>query len=243
MFNDKYLTGLEMFNLLHIITLLVMILIVFLTVMFSRKIKVNSKTDKIIRYSMATFLLVFELTYYIWTLADGNDFADINPFAAFCGMTNILTIIYLYSNSTKLANYVFYYALTGSFFSLLFVDITHAFPHFRYFHYFGIHFGFSLIAIYNYVIRRVKIERRSFNFASLYLISYTLVILVLDFILDENWFYFKESPVKEISDFFGSFYPPLWIIVIYLLMNIWYFLFKGIDKLRYRNVDSINIER
>lgn len=238
MLTDIIIKELAMFDLVHIITLLVLITITILTIIFARNIKEDSKTYKIVRISVAISLIVFELAYYGWVLFNQKrSLLDINPIGGFCAMTNILTIMYLLTNNKKMANIVFYYTFTGAFFALIFVDIKQLPPHFRFFHYFYIHFTFMLVAIYNYVIGRVKIERKAFNQAALYLFGYTIFIFILGTIFNQNWFYFKESPVKEISDFFGKFwYPPLWILTIYLLINVWYFIFKGIDKIRKKNL-------
>ncbi|MCR1808800.1 TMEM164-related integral membrane acyltransferase [Haploplasma modicum] len=233
MFNDKYSIGLEMFNSKHLITLLVLALVTVITVFIARKIDKDSKQDKIIRYMLASSLLILEVTYHVWVISRGEYNLGMIPFTGFCALTNLLTIYYLYTNNEKIANMVFFYALTGAFFSLIFIDTTYVFPHFRNVHYFYNHFVFLLSAIYSFVVGRVNMERKIFNKSALYLITYTLIILIFDLILKENWFYLFESPVKEISDFFGKvLYTPLWLLAIYLLMNIWYFLFKFLTKFR-----------
>lgn len=243
MFYDKYTTGLEMFNLQHIITLAVLTLIMVVFIFFVTKVKQDSKQDKVIRYVIASALLIFEICYYIYWIKNGRSDLEMIPFTGFCATTNVLTIYYLFANDKKVANIVFYYALTGSFFSLIFVSISNSFPHFRFIHYFHNHFVFMLVAVYGYVIGRVKITRKYFNISAFCLFVYTLILLAFDYLLDENWFFFKENPVKIISDFLGPIlYPPLWILTIYLLMNVWYFMFKGINKLRFKNIDQVNLE-
>lgn len=158
---------------------------------------------------------------------------DIIPFTVFCAMTNILTVYYLLTNNKKMANIVFYYGLTGSVLAILFVNITSVPPHFRFMHYFYNHFMFMLVAIYGFVIGRVKIERKVFNKAVKYLVIYALLLLVVNYSLDQNFFYFKESPLKGISDFLGPvLYPICWMAAIYLLLNIRYFLFKYLSKFK-----------
>lgn len=53
MFNDKYTTGLEMFNLQHIITLAVLALIMVVFIFLVKNVKQDSKQDKLIRYVIA----------------------------------------------------------------------------------------------------------------------------------------------------------------------------------------------
>ena len=53
MFNDKYTTGLEMFNLKHIITLALLALIMVVFIFLVKNVKQDSKQDKLIRYVIA----------------------------------------------------------------------------------------------------------------------------------------------------------------------------------------------
>lgn len=226
-----------MFNLQHIITLTVLGIILTLIIIFSKKIKDDSKEDKIVRYVVATSLLLFEIGYYIFWISKGRTDLEMIPFTGFCATTNILTITYLYTNNKKLANITIYYALTGSFFSLIFVSISNSFPHFRFIHYFHNHFMFMAVAVYCYIVGKIQITRKNFNRSALYLVIYSVIILIFDTILKENWFFFRESPIKEISDFLGPIlYPPLWMVTIYILINGWYFLFKFIDSKRINNI-------
>ncbi len=230
MFNERFNNGLEMFNGLHMITLLFLIAIT-LVVFYYRDFLVKSKNDRVFRYSLASLLLIFELGYHIWVLTKNEYSYTMIPLTGFCAMTNVLTIYALFFNKTKMFNILIYYAMTGSLFALLFVDTSYGIPHFRYFHYFIVHYGFLLASFYYAFTKKIEINRRNINIASIYLIIYTIIVLVVDLIVGENWFYFLESPVKEISDFFGSpWYTILWIITIYALLNVWYYLLRGITS-------------
>lgn len=230
MFNEKYNNQLSMFDLQHLLTLLVMLVIVVLIFMFKNRFTGNRRNDKIFRYSLASFLLVFEVVFHIWTLVNKQYTIDMLPLIGFCAMCNVLTIYYLFTDNRKVANLTIYYACDGAFFSLVFVDISYGIPHFRYFHYFYVHFGFLLAGLYYYATNKLTLSSKNINRASLYLILYTLVLLVLDFVFDKNWFYLKQSPVVEISDFFGKLYTPLWIVTIALLLRGWYYLLKVFER-------------
>lgn len=233
MFNEKYNNGLSMFNLGHLITLLILSILLVLIIIFSKKVINNSKTDKVIRYITGSILLAMDIGYHIWIITRNAYSIDMIPFTGFCSLTNLLTVIYLFTNNKKMASIIVYYAVIGSFFSLIFVDTTYIFPHFRFIHYFFNHFVFLSASIYFYQKDRINLERKTFNKSSLYLISYTLILLVIDYIFNKNYFYLMESPVKEISDFFGkNLYGFLWIIFIYIFMNFWYCLFILIEKIK-----------
>lgn len=236
MFNDKYSNTLTMFGPMHLITLVVLFGLFVGVVILAKKIGNDEKKDKIFRYSLATTLLVFEIAFHIWTLVIGEYNIEMVPIFVFCAMCNLLTIFFLYTNNKKLASYVIYYTITGMIFSVVFVDIGYGFPHFRIFHYFLVHFGFFLGNVYFFSSRKITINRKNYLMASLYVFSFTMFLLVVNLIFGTEFFYLFTSPVKEISDFFGSpWYTILWIIVIYLLITLWYFVLSALVKYGNKN--------
>jgi uncharacterized membrane protein YwaF len=94
-----------------------------------------------------------------------------------------------------------------------------------------VHYGFLLASLYYFITKRVEIKRKHFLKASLMLFIYTLLVLMADLLLKENWFYLFESPVKEISDFFGyPLYTILWLLAIFILISLWYGVLKIMSK-------------
>ena len=220
-----------MFNRLHLLTLLALVFI-FVIVYLNKNRLSKPKNDKVFRLTLGFLLLIFESGFHLWTLFKGEYTYQMIPLTGLCALTNVITIYALLFNKTKLFNYLIYYAMTGSMFALIFVDTTYGIPHFRYFHYFIVHYGFLLASLYYFITNRIQVTFKNYVIASIALFAYTMVILVADIILDVNWFYLFESPVKEISNFFGlPLYTILWIITIIILISGWYLLLKGIREL------------
>jgi hypothetical integral membrane protein (TIGR02206 family) len=219
-----------MFNVLHLLTLGALF-IMFIFVYRYRNILIKPKYDKIFRYILGYALLIFEAGYHIWVLSRGTYQIDMIPLTGFCAMTNLLTVYALLFNKHKLFSYIIYYAFTGALFALLFVDTTYGIPHFRYFHYFVVHYGFLLASLYYFITHRIELSVKNLFIASITLFAYTILVLIVNIFVDRNWFYLFESPVKEISDAFGRpWYTILWILAIILLTNIWYLLMKIIQN-------------
>ncbi|MDX9691044.1 MAG: TIGR02206 family membrane protein [Acholeplasmataceae bacterium] len=230
MFNEAYNNQLTMFNLLHFITLLGLLTMFICVFMFKDKL-IKPKNDALFRYILGCLLLIFEAGYHIWVLSRNSYEIDMIPLTGFCAMTNLLTIYALLFSKHHLFNYIIYYAFTGALFALLFVDTTYGPPHFRYFHYFVVHFGFLLASLYYFVTNRIELKLKNLLIAALSLFTYTIFVLIVDLVLDKNWFYLFESPVKEISDAFGSpWYTILWILSIIILTVIWYVLLRIIKR-------------
>lgn len=219
-----------MFDLTHILTLCFFAIVTLLVFLFKDKIK-NKKFEKVFRISLGIFLLALESSFHIWILSRGSYSLSMIPLTGFCALTNLLTILTLLFNKPKYFNYLIYYALTGTLFSLVFVDITYGFGHFRYFHYFFVHYGFLLGSLYYFFTGKLDITFKNFTRALLALTIYTIIVFIFDLILDQNWFYMLENPVKEISDALGyPVYPILWSLTIILLTYLWYLLLNLFSK-------------
>lgn len=192
---------------------------------------------KVFRVGLGSFLLIFETSYHIWILSRGGYTIGMLPLLGFCALTNLLTIIALLANKPKMFNYLIYYAIIGAFFSLIFIDTTWTFPHFRFFHYFLEHFGFLTASLYYYFTKKITIDFTHFKRAVIMLFVYNLGILVLDIIFQENWFFLLENPVTAISDALGApFYTILWILFITLFMVFLYFLLGGFRRKKKQSI-------
>ena len=232
MFNEKYNNSIEMFDLTHILTLVFMTLVIITLCIFKNHFK-KKKNDRIFRYSLASFLLVMEIGWHIWNITLNTYTIDLMPITGLCAIINLLTIIALYTNNRKLISIIFYWAHVGAFFSLVFIDMAYTIPHFRYFHYFFVHFGFLLGNLYYYLTDRLILTRKYINISCIIILSIVLIALPFNLIFDKNYFYLLESPVKEVSDFFGlPWYTICWIIAIGLMLNGIYYMYRGINKLR-----------
>jgi hypothetical integral membrane protein (TIGR02206 family) len=230
MFNESLNYQFSVFNTQHFITLAVLITILVLFIVFKKYFK-EPKSDRIFRYSLATLMLVAEVSFHIWVLSRGEYGWDMIPFTGFCATTNLFTIIALYTNNHKIASVTIYYSFVGAFFALMFADITYGFPHFRYFGFFIVHFGFLLGNLHFFLQDKLILNRKYVTITMILMASQALFLLGLDLIFSKNWFYFIESPVKEVSDFFGSpWYSILWFITIGLMVEGSYQLLRFLKK-------------
>lgn len=230
MFNEAYNNRLSMFDGLHLLTLLVIIILIGLLYVYRFNIN-NERFEKRFRIILGVFLFGFELGFHLWVLSLGSYALDMIPLTGFCALTNLATIIALLSNKKEWFNYIIYFALTGAFFALVFVDTTYGAPHFRYFHYFLVHTGFIIASLYYFFTGQLNINLKHLKTAMMYLLGYSVIVLVLDITLQKNWFYLLENPIKEISDTIGSpFYTVLWMLTIALLITLWFGLLKLLNR-------------
>lgn len=231
MFNEKYSTGLEMFSVTHLIVIAVCIALLVCTIIF-RKRFASPKADKAFRFTLGSFLLVFETVFHIWTAVNGGYSWDMFPLFGLCAMTNLLTIIALFTDNKKIIETTLYWGLCGAFFSIIFVDISYMPPHFRFFHYFLVHFGFALGGLYFVITGKVRPNRKGVNRSCMILLVHSLVVYVFDIIFDKNWLYMRAPAISGLPGFLsGPLYTVLWMLLIAGMINMWYGILKLSDHL------------
>ena len=226
MFNEKYSTGLEMFSLTHLIVIAVCCVVMVCTIVFRRRFA-SPKADKTFRFALGSLLLIFEAVFHIWTAASGGYSWDMFPPFGLCAMTNLLTIIALFTDNHKIIETTLYWGLCGAFFSIIFVDITYMPPHFRFFHYFLVHFGFALGGLYFVITGKIRPSRKGVNRSCMILLVYSLVVYAFDLIFDKNWLYMRAPAISGLPGFLSGFlYTVLWMLLIAGMINLWYGILK-----------------
>ena len=186
------------------------------------------RNDKAFRYISAAFLIITEIIYKYWEINNGATFMELLPLH-FCDLTLIVTIYALLKNNCQATNLGLYWSILGSTLAILSPNITYGPPHFRFFHYFLVHFLPLICNLHFLITERIVISSKNNFLAIKYGYIVTISIFIMDIILNQNWFYMIYSPVKFISDFFGfPLYSILWYIFTNLCMRSTYFLLKFI---------------
>ena len=152
-----------------------------------------------------------------------------------CAITNLLTIIALFTNCRKIIEVTLYWGLCGAFFSIIFVDISYMPPHFRFFHYFLLHFGFALGGLYFVITGKIHPTRKGVNRSCMILLVHSLVIYALDTMFDKNWLYMRAPAISGLPGFLsGPLYTVLWMLLIAGMINLWYGILKLASRLNGR---------
>jgi hypothetical integral membrane protein (TIGR02206 family) len=203
------------------------LVLIFLSTIFFIKSKLwLKKNDKIFRYSFAVFLVTTELVYKYWILDKINSYIELIPLN-FCDVTLFITIYSLIKNNKTTANIGLYFSILGGILAIIFPTISYGPSHFRFFHYFAMHY-FVIICNFHFVLtEKITISNKANINAIIYANGITLLVFIIDLILKQNWFYLIYSPVKAISDFLGfPLYSILWYSFTSLLMRLSYIILK-----------------
>ena len=186
------------------------------------------QNDKSFRYGSALFLIIVDVVYRYWALEKIVSYMDLVPLH-FCDITYFITVYALVKNSKVAANIGLYWSILGSTLAIFSPSITYGPLHFRFFHYFGMHFIPMICNLHFWITGKISVSSKN-NFSAIcHANIVTFFIFIFDIILNQNWFYLMYCPIKSISDFLGShLYSILWYILTNLSMRFIYLCLRNI---------------
>lgn len=219
LFDERYSTF-EMLSTQHLAAILFIIFLLVLMIVFRNKI--SQKTDFWIRRSVAVTMIIFEWTFYAWSISKGFTLGLL-PLGV-CALSMYFTSYALWTKSYKIFKFIFPWAIAGSLISLTVADMSYAFPHFRYIHYFGNHGLFLLGNLYFLIVLKARFTYKDLMRSTLILFIYTLIIYPINFLLDTNHLFLREVPIEvaPMYSFLGNFWVIGFIFSIFLLFHIIY---------------------
>jgi hypothetical integral membrane protein (TIGR02206 family) len=227
LFDERY-QHFQMYSIQHFGAIFVLIIFVFLLIKSKNVLQNNDKLDYLIRFSTASIMFAFEVTFWIWSIATHGFDIGLLPFGL-CAMSLHLSVIALCFDSKKLFKVIYPWTITGAFLSLLVADLSYGFPHFRYFHYFINHSLFFLSTLYFLVIKKVEIKYRDILISTLVLLLLTIPISIINLIFNGNHLFLRALPadIDFLFYWMGSFWVIGFMIFIFGLFNLWFLPLKG----------------
>lgn len=233
MFSEKFNLGIKMFGSMHLLTLLALFVVAVLIILFNKRIMRNRVADRIIRYGVAFFAVTMEILYIIWSqFLLKKPIFDVLPLDL-CAVTLWLTVLAVILKSEKLFRITFFWGTTGPILSLIVMQVQYIPPHFRFFHYFLVHFSTLLINVYMVATGRVKLRFKDSLLAVGILFCYSIVIFGLNKLWNTNYLYVNKlpPPLDLVCDKIGYIYLPIFGLVISASFQVFFWLSKGISKL------------
>ena len=218
-------------GLLHIALLLLIMLGSILIYIYRVPLR-NYKYEKRVRYSMATFALLFEFGLYAWKIGNGIwTWEDGLPIGV-CGIALFLAIIAMYSKKLVIFEIGFFWSF-GGVVSVMFPDIGFSVDRFRFYQYMFGHMFFFFMYIYMLFVLEFIPNFESFKKSYIAMVISAIVLIIVNLILDTNFFFLAESDGTPFELFEGNGWA-LYLIGVYiavsLLMSIWYLPFYFYHK-------------
>jgi hypothetical integral membrane protein (TIGR02206 family) len=230
LFDERYARDFALFGWLHILVLLLgggsLVGLYYLREQLKRPI-----VGKIFRYAVAALITVGETTYQVWIARrNGFHWVEFAPLGL-CGMMVWITAVALAFDLKQVIKVVLPWAFVGASLSFIVVNMgtpSYTFPHFRFFHYFGIHWLFLVGNLYYLFAERFVYRYKDLLRSTMWLAGVSLGILLIDLATGQNFMFLREWP-DEMS-FVARFLPfPLNTVALvagaFILFNVFYAVF------------------
>jgi len=140
-----------------------------------------------------------------------------------CSLLGLLIPIYTYYRRFWMFEVLLFWIIVGTIQGILTPDIAEGFPSLDYFRYWVVHLGLLGIIFYEIII-----FNRKPTFISIFksygaLQVYVIMIIIINYFLDANYFYLNEKPKSaSLLDYFGDW--PAYLIVSQLIILPLFFL-------------------
>ena len=162
--------------------------------------------------------------YFIWLtleiLAGTFDIKIHLPFQL-CRVANILIPLIMISKSDRVYQIVYFWGMSGVFQGLITPDITNDFPHFHFIRFWVGHNGMIIALVYATVVYGMRPQIRSIKKAFVGLNLFLLASVIVNLILDANYFWISgKPPMSSLLDYLG---PWPWYILAAELVALVHF--------------------
>jgi hypothetical integral membrane protein (TIGR02206 family) len=229
LFDERYVRDFELLGWLH---LLILALAVGSLVGMHRARHHLRRPEigRTFRVTVAILIVVGEVVFQVWMASlHGFRWAEFVPLGL-CAMVEWITVVTLLLDLKRVAKVVLPWASVGSLLSFVVVNMgtSYGFPHFRFLHYFGIHWLFLVGNLYYLFTGQFRYTYRDLVRSTLWLAGVSAVVLAIDLATGQNFMFLVEWPAE--LDFVNQLLPfPLntlgLVLGAFILFNLFYLIF------------------
>lgn len=134
-----------------------------------------------------------------------------------CSLLGLIIPIFTYYRKFWMYEVLVFWIIGGTLQAVLTPDIPLGFPNFDYFRYWVVHLGLLIVIFYATFVFNMRPTLKSVFKSFLALQIYVIIIVVINKILEANYFYLNEKPQSaSLLDYFGEW--PWYIIVAQIII-------------------------
>lgn len=177
--------------------------------------KKNNQQKLIHVFACIVSLVVVSFHIYHIVIGDYNFKTDLPLYL--CSLLAVLIPIFTYYRKYWMFEILLFWIIGGTLQGVITPDISKGFPSFDYFRYWTVHLGLLSIILYFIFVFKMQPSLRSVFKSFLALQLYVILMVILNYVLDANYFYLNQKPKSaSLLDYFGEW--PYYIIVGQLII-------------------------
>lgn len=216
----------ELFSIAHLTAIGGLGLSILVLSLFRKAPPAPAKVERLFALS----LLFMEVSYHAWMISSGRWMASQSLPLELCSISLMAAIVLLWTGNRHLIDFVFFAGIGGALQAMATPVLDIGFPHFRYFHFFYIHIGIILTALYFTWMKGYRPKFKGIMKTMLALNLLLPVIMAVNALTQGNYMFLREKPVNgSLLDYLGPY--PWYILslegVAFIIFICLWQLFRG----------------
>lgn len=214
MFSVTEMQGFKLFNMDHIVTLVIFFAFYVALIMFRKQLMAYKKG---VRWTIILALIACEISIHTWFfVTDQWDIGDLP--LQLCSFSTFIALYLFWKKKVKAFYLLYFIGTLPPILAMVTPDMLYVFPHFRFIEYFLHHAVIPLSVLYFILFEGYRVPRKAVISSFFMLNIIAVPIFILNLLLDTNFFFLANpTETKTLLNFFGSgimYYINLEIAVI-----------------------------
>lgn len=198
-------------SLQHLIPIGFAIVFTIFLINYAKKHFTETQKKTVIHY-FALFVSVTVISFHLYRMVfDNYNFKTDLPLYL-CSLMALLIPIFTYYKKYWMFEILVFWIIGGTLQAVITPDITEGFPSFDYFRYWVVHLGLLILVFYFIFVFNMKPKLKSVFKSFSALQVYLVVMMMLNYLLNANYFYLNAKPKSaSVLDYFGDW--PYYLLV------------------------------
>jgi len=211
----------EIGSLQQLTPILIAVIFSFLLFRYSKK-NLNKKEQEVVLHSLAIFISLTVVSFHVFKISQGGYSLQTDLPLYLCSLLGLIIPVFTYYKRNWMYEILLFWIISGTTQAIVTPDIPFGFPSFEFFRYWIVHLGLVVVILYATMVLKYRPTLKSVFKSILALQVYVIFMVIVNYLLDANYFYLNKKPESAtLLDYFGEW--PLYIIVGQLIL-IPYFL-------------------
>ncbi len=205
----------------HLVPIAIAIIVAIFSISHSNRKLTILKQQKIFKL-FGWFVSLTVATFHLYFISLGTYNIQTDLPLYLCSFIALLIPIFTYYRNYWMYEILLFWIIAGTLQGVITPDIAEGFPAFDYFRYWVVHLGLLIVVFYATFVFGMRPTFKSVFKSILALQLYVAMMVIVNALLNANYFYLNEKPQSAtLLDYFGEW--PYYIIVTQIIL-IPYFL-------------------